>query len=39
MITLSITFKAAFQGTRNIYLEAYHGTDSGWFQKGTWTIP
>jgi hypothetical protein len=38
-INLAITFKAAFQGTRNVYMEVYDGSDSGWFQKGTWTIP
>jgi hypothetical protein len=38
-LNLAITFKAAFQGTRNVYMEVYDGSDSGWFQKGTWTIP
>jgi hypothetical protein len=38
-VNLSIAFLAAFQGTRNVYLEAYDGVDSGWVQKGTWTIP
>ena len=39
-VTLSITFLGAFHGTtRNVYMEVYDGTDSGWSQKGTWTIP
>jgi len=38
-VTLSLSFQAAFKGTRNVYMEAYDGADSGWLQKGTWTIP
>jgi hypothetical protein len=38
-MNLALSFPPAFQGTRNIYMEAYDGTDSGWPQKGTWTIP
>jgi len=34
-----LSFLPAFQGTRNIYMEVYDGIDSGWSQKGTWTVP
>jgi hypothetical protein len=39
-LTLSLTFKAAFSGAKNIYMEVYDGAgDSGWQQRGTWTVP
>jgi hypothetical protein len=38
-LTLALTFQAGFSGARNIYMDIYDGTDSGWVQKGTWTIP
>ncbi len=39
-LTLSLTFKPAFAGIRNIYAEVYDGAgDSGWQQRGTWTVP
>jgi hypothetical protein len=39
-ISLSLTFKSAFKGTKNVYMEVYDGSgDSGWQQRGTWTIP
>jgi hypothetical protein len=38
-VNLALSFPPAFQGTRNIYMEVYDGADSGWSQKGTWTIP
>jgi hypothetical protein len=38
-LNLAITFQSAFKGTRNVYMEVYDGADSGWQQKGTWTIP
>jgi hypothetical protein len=39
-LSLSLTFKASFRGTRNIYMEVYDGAgDSGWQQRGSWTIP
>jgi hypothetical protein len=38
-VTVALTFTGAFQGTKNIYMEVYDGADSGWHQKGTWTIP
>ena len=38
-LNVALTFKPAFSGTKNIYMDAYDGTDSGWQQKGTWTIP
>ena len=39
-LSLSLTFKAGFGGTKNIYMEVYDGAgDSGWQQRGSWTIP
>jgi len=38
-LNVALTFKPAYSGTKNIYMDAYDGTDSGWQQKGTWTIP
>ncbi len=39
-VTLSLTFKPAFSGARNIYMEVYDGAgDSGWQQRGSWTVP
>ncbi|MBZ5621906.1 MAG: hypothetical protein LAQ69_24745, partial [Acidobacteriia bacterium] len=38
-LNLALTFQTAFSGARNIYMEVYDGADSGWQQKGTWTIP
>jgi hypothetical protein len=38
-LTLSIAFQPALHGTQRIYMEVYDGSDSGWLQKGTWTIP
>jgi hypothetical protein len=38
-VRLAITFRAAFTGVKNIYMNAVDsgGLDSGWLQKGTWT--
>jgi hypothetical protein len=39
-LTLSLTFKPAFSGARNVYMEVYDGAgDSGWQQRGAWTVP
>jgi hypothetical protein len=38
-VALAMAFPPAFSGTKNIYMEVYDGADSGWQQKGTWTIP
>jgi hypothetical protein len=38
-VNLSVTFATSFSGAKNVYLEAYDGTDSGWAQRGTWTVP
>jgi hypothetical protein len=38
-LTLVIAFKTAFHGTRNVYMEVYDGSDSGWLQKGSWIVP
>ena len=35
-LLIALTFQSAFSGTKNIYMDAYDGTDSGWQQKGTW---
>jgi len=35
-----LSFQPAFAGSKNIYLDAYAGgLDSGWQQKGSWTVP
>ena len=38
-LNLALSFLPAFKGTRNIYMEVYGSGDSGWLQKGSWTIP
>jgi len=38
-LNLALSFQHAFTGARNIYMEVYDGADSGWLQKGTWTVP
>ena len=40
-INLAVTFKLPFSGTKKTYLDAIDGytLDSGWQQKGTWTVP
>jgi hypothetical protein len=38
-LNVALSFPASFGGTKNIYMDAFDGTDSGWQQKGTWTIP
>ena len=37
-VNLALSFQTAFQGTRNVYMEVYDGADSGWQQKGAWTV-
>ena len=39
-LNVALTFKGAFSGSRNIYMEVANATgDSGWQQRGTWTVP
>ena len=38
-LTVALSFQTAFAGSKNIYMDAYDGIDSGWQQKGTWTVP
>ena len=38
-LNVALTFKPSYSGAKNIYMDAFDGTDSGWQQKGTWTIP
>jgi hypothetical protein len=40
-VNLVLSFKPAFGGAKNVYMDAIDGytLDSGWQQKGTWTIP
>ncbi|HEY2018191.1 MAG TPA: hypothetical protein VGH38_32015, partial [Bryobacteraceae bacterium] len=38
-VNVALSFQAAFAGSKNIYMDAYDGSDSGWQQKGTWTVP
>jgi glucose/arabinose dehydrogenase len=39
-LTLALTFKAAFNGAKNVYMYAQNGTggNSGWQMRGTWTV-
>src|SRR5205814_1276232 len=39
ILTLAISFAASFGGSKNLYMEANDGSDSGWQQRGTWTVP
>ena len=37
-LNLALTFKPAFTGAKNVYMEVRNATeDSGWAQRGTWT--
>jgi hypothetical protein len=38
-LTLSLSFQPAYSGPKKIYMMLYDGQASGWFQKGTWTVP
>jgi len=40
-VNLVLSFKPAFGGAKNVYMDAIDGytLDSGWQQKGTWTVP
>jgi hypothetical protein len=38
-LNVALTFKTAFSGAKNIYMDAYDGAYSGWQQKGSWTVP
>jgi hypothetical protein len=40
-LNLAITFRHAFAGAKNIYMYAadVSGSNSGWLQRGTWTVP
>jgi hypothetical protein len=38
-VNLALSFTPAFTGAKNVYMEVYDGQDSGWVQKGTWTVP
>ena len=40
-LNLPMTFLAAYGGAKNIYLYAadFSGSNSGWQQLGTWTVP
>ena len=38
-LTLSLTFKSVYSGSKKIYMLLYDGQNSGWVQKGTWSIP
>jgi Beta-propeller repeat len=38
-LTLSLTFKSVYSGSKKIYAMLYDGQNSGWVQKGTWSIP
>ena len=37
-VNLSLTFQSAYSGAKNIYMLLYDGQNSGWVQKGTWTV-
>jgi len=40
-VTLSLTFKPAFSGAKNIYMDVVNNANSlsGWQFEGTWTVP
>lgn len=41
-LNVSMTFKAEYSGTKNVYLHAISGggsTSGAWQQRGTWTVP
>jgi len=39
-VNLALTFKAAFAGTKTVWMLASDGTvDSGWQPRGAWTVP
>ncbi len=40
-LTLAMTFDGSFAGAKNIYMQATsaQGADSGWQNRGTWTVP
>src|SRR5204862_359999 len=40
-VNLVLSFKPAFSGAKKVYVDATDGytVDSGWQQKGTWTVP
>jgi len=40
-LNLAMTFRAAYAGTKNIYMYAQNasGVNSGWQTRGTWTVP
>jgi len=35
-LNVPLSFQTAFSGAKNIYMDAYDGTDSGWQLKGAW---
>jgi hypothetical protein len=40
ILNLTLTFKPAFAGSKNIYMEAHNATlDSGWVDVGAWIVP
>ena len=40
-VNLVLSFNPAFGGAKNVYMDAFDAwtVDSGWLQKGTWTVP
>ena len=39
-LNLALSFNAGFAGAKNIYMEVQNATlDSGWAQRGAWTVP
>ena len=40
-VTMTVAFKAAFAGSKAVYLDAvdYAGSDTGWLSRGAWTVP
>jgi hypothetical protein len=37
-LSLSLNFQPSFAGAKDIFMEAFDGSDSGWQPKGTWTV-
>ena len=38
-VNLALSFQSGFGGTKNVYMDVSDGQDSGWQQRGSWTVP
>ncbi len=37
-LNVALTFKSAYLGAKNVYMEVHDGIDSGWQTRGAWTV-